>query len=109
MPLFTRICRFQEVGQLSDETALRGDEGAIQNVTGDHSDDRHSFLTIWDNVLNVGGLARGKKQASRHQPQSGGLPVGVGGGTKNALMANFAEVLRPKLECCKKYIIIAWS
>jgi hypothetical protein len=57
-PLFTRICRFQDVGQLSDKTALRGDEeGGIQNVPGDHSDDRHSFLTISDNVLNVGGSA----------------------------------------------------
>jgi hypothetical protein len=55
-PLFTRICCFQEVGRLSDQIALRGDEeGAIQNVPGDRSDDRHSFLTIWDNVLNVGG------------------------------------------------------
>jgi hypothetical protein len=94
-PLFTRICRFQEVGQLSDQTALRGDkEGAIQNVPGNHSDDRHSFLTIWDNVLNVGGSAGGKKQASRHPPQSGGLPVGVGGGTKNGATANFAKSLR---------------
>jgi hypothetical protein len=66
-------------------------------------------LTIWDNVLNVGGLAGGEKKASRHPPQSRGLPVGVGGGTKNAVTANFAEALRPKLECCKKYIIIAWS
>ncbi len=42
--------RFQEVSQLSDQTALQGDEeGAIQNVPGDHSDDRHSFLTILDN------------------------------------------------------------
>jgi hypothetical protein len=71
-------CRFQEVGQLSDQTALRGDdEGAIQNVPGDHSDDCHSFLTILDNVLNVGGSAGGAKQASRHQPQSGSLPVGA--------------------------------
>jgi hypothetical protein len=76
MPLFTRICHFQEVSQLSDQTALRGDEeGAIQNVPGDHSDDHHSFLTISDNVLNVGGSAGGKNQASWHQPQSGGLPV----------------------------------
>jgi hypothetical protein len=74
--LFTRICRFQEVGQLSDQTALQGDEdGVIQNVPGDHSDDRHSFLTILDNVLNVGGSAGGKKIASWHQTQSGGLPV----------------------------------
>jgi hypothetical protein len=94
-PLFTRICRFQEAGQLSDQTALRGDEeGVIQNVPGIHSDDRRSFLTIWDNALNVGGSTRGKKQASRHQPQSGGLPVGVGGGTKNGTTANFAKSLR---------------
>ncbi len=51
-------------------------------MPGDHSNDRHSFLTISDNVLNVGGLAGGEKQASRHQPQSG-LPEGAGGGTKN--------------------------
>ncbi len=95
MPSFTRICRFQEVGQLSNQTALRGyEEGAIQNVPGDHSDDRHSFLTISDNVLNVGGLAGGKKQGSRHEPQSGGLPVGAGGGMKNDAVANFAEALR---------------
>jgi hypothetical protein len=94
-PLFTRNCRFQEVGQLSNQTALRGDEeGAIQNVPGYHSDDRHSFLTISDNVLNVGGSAGGKKQASRHQPQSGGLPVGAGGDTKNGAAANFSEALR---------------
>ncbi len=66
----------KEVGQLSDQTALQGDEeGAIQNVPGDHSNDRHSFLTILDNVLNVGGSAGGKKQGSQHQSQSGGLPV----------------------------------
>jgi hypothetical protein len=94
MPLFTRICRFQEVVQLSNQTTLQGDEeGAIQNVPGDHSDDRHSFFTISDNVLNVGGSARGKKQASQHQPQSGGLPVGAEGGTKNGATANFAEAL----------------
>jgi hypothetical protein len=74
--LFTRICRFQEVVQLSDQTALQGDEeGAIQNVSGDHSDDHQSFLTILDNVVNVGGSAGGKKQASQHQTQSGGLHV----------------------------------
>jgi hypothetical protein len=62
-PLFTRICRFQEVSQLSDQTSLRGDEeGAIQNVPGDHSDDHHSFLTISDNVLNVGGSAGAKSK-----------------------------------------------
>jgi hypothetical protein len=74
--LFTRICRFQEVSQLSDQTALqRDEEGAIQNVPGDHSDDCQGFLTIFYDVLNVGGSARGKKQASQHQTQSGGLHV----------------------------------
>jgi hypothetical protein len=43
--LFTRICRFKEVIQLSAQTSLQGDEeGAIQNVPGDHSNDRQSFL-----------------------------------------------------------------
>ncbi len=57
-PLFTTICRSQDVSQLSDQTALRGDkERAIQNVAGDHSDDRRGFLTILDNVLTVKGSA----------------------------------------------------
>ncbi len=95
MVLFTRIGHYQEVSQLSNQTALQGDkEGAIQNVPGDHSDDRHSFLTILDNVLNVGGLAGGKKQGSRHQTQSGGLPVWAGGGTKNGTAVNVTEALR---------------
>jgi hypothetical protein len=68
MPLFTTICRFHEVGQIGDQTALReNEEGAIQNVTGDLSNDRRCFLTILDNVLTVGGSARGKKQADRPQ------------------------------------------
>jgi hypothetical protein len=58
---------------------------------GDHSDNRHSFLTISDNVLNVDWSAGCKKQASWHQPQSGGLPVGAGGGTKNGAATNFAK------------------
>jgi hypothetical protein len=54
-PLFTTICCSQEVGQLSDQTALRRDEeGAIQNVTDNLSDDCRGFLTILDNVLTVG-------------------------------------------------------
>jgi hypothetical protein len=95
MPLFTTICRSQEVGQLSDQTALQGgEEGAIQNVIGDLSDDRHGFLTILDNVLTVGGLARGEKQADRPQIQSAGLPEGAGGGMENGAAANVAEALR---------------
>ncbi len=62
-PLFTTICRSQEVGQLSDQTSLPGgEEGVIQNMTGDLSDDRRGFLTTLDNVLTVGGSARGEKQ-----------------------------------------------
>jgi hypothetical protein len=54
-PLFTTICRSQEVCHLSDQTALQGgEEGAIQDVTGDLSDDCRGFLTILD-VLTVGG------------------------------------------------------
>jgi hypothetical protein len=78
-------------------------------VPGDHSDDRHSFLTISDNVLNVGGLAGCKKQAIRHQPQSGGLPGGAGGSMKNGAAANFTEALQQYLEHCEKYINIARS
>jgi hypothetical protein len=92
---FTTICHSQDVGQLSDQTALReGEEGAIQNVTGDLSYDRRGFLTILDNVLTIGGSARGEKQAARPQLPSGGLPEGVGGGTKNGAAANVAEALR---------------
>jgi hypothetical protein len=41
-----------------DQTALRGDEeGAIQNVTSDHSNDRRGLA----NFLTVGRSARGKK------------------------------------------------
>jgi hypothetical protein len=61
-PFFTRICRSQEVGQLSDQTALQGDEvGAIQNVPGEHSYDRRGFLTISDNVLIVGWVGSGRR------------------------------------------------
>ncbi len=92
-PFFTRICHSKEDSQLSDQTVLRGDkEGAIQNVPGDHSDDRPGFLTISDNVLIVGGSARGEEQAGRPQPQSGGLPEGAGEGTKNGTVANFAKM-----------------
>jgi hypothetical protein len=93
-PFFTRICCSQEVGQLSDQTALRGDEeGAIQNVPGDHSDDLRGFFTISDNVLIFGGSAGGEEQAGQPQPQFRGLPEGAGGGTKNGAAANFAEAL----------------
>jgi hypothetical protein len=62
MPFFTTICRSQEVGQVSNHTALQeNEEGVIQNVTGDLSDDCRGFLTILDNILTVGGSARGKE------------------------------------------------
>jgi hypothetical protein len=95
MPFFKRICRSQKDSQLSDQTALRGDEeGVIQNVPGDYSNDCYRFLTIFDNILIVGGLARGKEKAGRPQPQSGSLPERAGGGMKNGAAVNFAEVLR---------------
>ncbi len=79
---------------MGDQTALRGDkEGVIWNVTGDPSDDRCGFLTILDNVLTVSRSARGKKRADRPQPQSGGLPEGVGGDVKNGAAASVAEAL----------------
>ncbi len=94
-PLFTTICRSQKVGQLSDQTALRGDEeGAIQTVTVDLSDDRRGFLTILDYVITVGGSAMGEKQADRPQLQSGSLSEGAGGGTENGAAANVTEALR---------------
>jgi hypothetical protein len=61
-------------------------------VPGDHSDDRHGFFTILNNVLTVGRLARGKKRAGRPQPQSGGLPEKAGGGAKNGTAANIATI-----------------
>ncbi len=36
----------KEVSQVGNQTAWQGDEeGAIENERGDHSDDRHGFLT----------------------------------------------------------------
>jgi hypothetical protein len=95
MPLFTTICRSHKVSQVGNQTALReNEEGAIQNKTGDLSDDRCGFLTILDNVLNVGVPARGKERSRRPQPQSAGLPEVAGGGTKNGTPANVAKALR---------------
>jgi hypothetical protein len=63
MPLFTTICSSKEVGQVGNQTALQEDEeGAIENVPGDHSYDRHSFLTILDNVFTVGGRLGAKSE-----------------------------------------------
>jgi hypothetical protein len=79
-PLFTRICSSQEVSQVSYQAALRGEEeGAIHNVSGNHSDDRLSFLTILDNILTVGESARDEERAGWPQPQLGGLPEGLEG------------------------------
>jgi hypothetical protein len=65
MPLFTTICRFHEVRQIGDQTALQeNEEGAIHNLTGDLSNDRRGFLTILDNILTVGVWARGEKHLS---------------------------------------------
>jgi hypothetical protein len=68
--------------------------GAFQNVPGDHSDDRSAVLTILDNVLTVGGLARGKERAGQNPPQPGRDLKGAGGGMKNDTLADFADALR---------------
>jgi hypothetical protein len=94
-PFFTRICSSQEVGQVSDQTALQEDEeAAIQNVPGNQSDDHIGLLIILDNILPVGKSAGGKERAGWPQPQSGGLPEGAEGGKKNGAAANFSEVLQ---------------
>jgi hypothetical protein len=69
-------------------------KGAIQNVTGDHSDDRRGFFTILENILTVNGSAGGTERACWPQPQSGGLPEGAGGGMKNGAVANATKALR---------------
>jgi hypothetical protein len=53
----------KEVSQVGNQTALR-DEGAIENMWGDHKDDHRGFLTILDNVITVSELAGGAKQAA---------------------------------------------
>ncbi len=95
MPLFTTICRFHEVSQIGDQTALQeNEEGVIQNVTGDLSDDCRGFLTILDNVLTVGVWPRGEERSRQPQSQSAGLTEGAGVGTKNGAPANVAKALR---------------
>jgi hypothetical protein len=69
------------VGNVGNQTVIRGDEeGAIENVRGDHSDDRRGFLTIWDNVLTVGESIRGEERAGWSHPHPGGLLEEMGGG-----------------------------
>ncbi len=93
-PLFTTICRSQEVGQLRDQTDLRGDEeGAIQNVTGDLSNDCRGFFNHLGLRFHCWWVSQGRKQADRPQLQSGGLSEGAGGGTENGAAANIAEAL----------------
>jgi hypothetical protein len=98
---------------VGDQTALRGDvEGVTENMPGDHSNDRHGFLTILDNILTVGVLAGGEERADRPQHQSGGLseragelqkmprrqtsPRVSGGSTNAAKICGHCRVLRYK-------------
>jgi hypothetical protein len=74
---------------------LQGEEeGALKNVSGNHSNDRLGFLTILDIVSTVGESAGGNERAGWPQPQLGGLPEGAGGVTKNGAAANFAVALQ---------------
>jgi hypothetical protein len=61
-PLFTTICRSQEVSQLSDQTALQGDkEEAIQIVTGDLSDDCRGFFNYLGQHSHCWWVGQGQK------------------------------------------------
>ncbi len=47
---------------MGDQTALQGDEeGAVENMQGDHSDDCSGLLPILDYVLTVSESAGGKE------------------------------------------------
>jgi hypothetical protein len=49
---------------VGDQTALRGDEeGVVENLQGNHRDDRLDFLTISDNNLSVDESAGSEEQA----------------------------------------------
>ncbi len=84
----------KKVGQLSDQNGLlrfatiwrRSDSGQ-QNVC---NDERHRFLTISDNVLNVVEKAGCEERAGQPHPYPGVLLQGVEGGTKNAAVADLA-------------------
>ncbi len=69
----------KEVSQVGNQTALQGEEGASHQVHGIPSDNRQRFLTILDNVLTVGELARVEEQAGQPHPHSGD-PGGAGEG-----------------------------
>jgi hypothetical protein len=50
--------------KVGDQTALRGDEeGVVENLQGNHRDDRLDFLTISDNNLSVDESAGSEEQA----------------------------------------------
>jgi hypothetical protein len=59
-----------------------------------YNDKRRRFLTILDNVLNVGEYTGGEERAGKPHPHPGGLLEGAGGGAKNGAAADFAEALR---------------
>jgi hypothetical protein len=67
------------------------------------------FLTISNNVLTVGGLAWGEKQAGWPQPQFRRPPKWSWRSTKNGAVANFTKALRRYLKSCKTFIDIARS
>jgi hypothetical protein len=63
-----------EVGQLGDQTALRGgEEGASQDIRGICGDNRLSSFTTLDNVLTIGELAMGENRDGQPHPHAGDL------------------------------------
>ncbi len=55
-----------------------------------YNDKRCRFLTILDNILNVGEQAGGEERAGRPHPHPGGLLEGAEGDAKNGTVADFA-------------------
>ncbi len=71
--------------------AGRGDEeGASENPSGD----RRGFLTILDNILTVGELAKGEEGAGRLHPHLGDLLEGAEGTGKKLHGAEISKVLQ---------------
>jgi hypothetical protein len=63
---------------VGDQTALRRDEeGAIENMPGDHDNDRRGILTISDNVVTMGESAEGEDGAGWPHPHPGDLLEGA--------------------------------
>ncbi len=99
MPLFTRICSSQ-ISHVGDRIAL---QGAMESVRGGHGDDCAGFLTILDNILSAGKLARGAEQAGWLAHSHPGCPLqGTGRDAKNDAVADFAKAPRSNTNATRR-------